>query len=136
MCVGKPRAHPWVQEHLCLAQIILERWYFLGIYLALCLVFCIPLLREHKHFSSVTGKLTPRFFVDVCPWCMPGPRCSDAVQLNRPFKGKHQIVLFLLAHFLRFFALSYFLMINFITEQNIKFIFCLSECLQCLRQPV
>lgn len=35
--------------------------------MALCLVFYIPLLREHKHCSSVPGKLAPHFFVDVCP---------------------------------------------------------------------
>lgn len=35
--------------------------------MARCLVFCITLLREHKHFSSVTGNLTPHLFVDVCP---------------------------------------------------------------------
>lgn len=31
--------------------------------MALSLVFYIPLLREHKRFSSVT----PHLFVDVCP---------------------------------------------------------------------
>lgn len=40
--------------------------------MALCLVFCITLLREHKHFSSVTGKLTPHFCVDVCPGACRG----------------------------------------------------------------
>lgn len=107
-CVGKPRAQPGAGAPL--AQIILEWWYFLGIYMALCLVFPIPLLKEHKHFLSVwkiilfTGHLTPHLFVDVCPV----PRCSDAVQLRRPFRDQHQIVLFLLAHLLCFFALTYF----------------------------
>lgn len=72
--------------------------------MALCVVFHIPLLREHKYFSSVTGHLTPHLFVDVCPV----PQCSDAVQLSRPFRDQHQIVLLLLAHFLCFFPLTYF----------------------------
>lgn len=106
--VGKPTAHPWAQWHLCLAQVILEWWSLLGIYTVLCFVFCIPLLREHKHFSSVTGNLTPHFFVDVCPGACLGLGAVTLLQLSQPFKDKHQIVLFLLAHFLCCFALAYF----------------------------
>lgn len=76
--------------------------------MVLCLVFCIPLLREHKHFSSVTGNLTPHFFVDVCPGACLGLGAVTLLQLSQPFKDKHQIVLFLLARFLCSFALAYF----------------------------
>lgn len=101
-CVGRPRAHLGAPlsstDHFGVMD-------FLGIYMALCLVFYIPLLREHKHFSSLAGNLTPHLFVDVCPGACLG---LGAVTLSRPFKDKHQILLFLLAHFLCSFALSYF----------------------------
>lgn len=107
-CVGKPAADPWAPWHLCLAQVVLEWWYFLGIYMVLCLVFYIPLLREQKHFSSVAGNLTPRLFVDVCPGACLSLGAVTLLRLSRPFKGKHQIVLLLLAHFFCCFALAYF----------------------------